>query len=289
MLLHYLNHPMGRLDRAGTMARILRWQLGSRMLKAPAIMPYVDDLRLVVETGMHGATGNAYVGLMEFNDMAFVAHLLREDDVFLDIGANVGTYSLLAASRGARVIAMEPVPGSYEALLDNVNLNRLQARIDARNLGVGGKRGKLEFSTSGGPTNHVVPAGAPVEGTIAAAVDTLDRIAEYTPPTMIKIDVEGFEAAVIEGATATLSQASLLALLIELNGLGARYGYNDSEIHLNLVSRGFHPVSYDPFQRRTTRLDHHNPKVNTLYLRRSSEVDIRLKEAHPILWRNVSI
>ncbi len=63
---HYLNHPLGRRDRIGTLVRMLRWQAGSRLLGAEVAMPFVDGARLLVETGMHGATGNVYVGLMEF-------------------------------------------------------------------------------------------------------------------------------------------------------------------------------------------------------------------------------
>lgn len=106
---HYLNHPLGKLDRKDTLLRMFRWQIGSRLLGQPCAMPFVNGIRLLVRKGMRGATGNIYVGLMEFEDMAFVLHFLRNDDVFIDVGANVGVYSILAASRGADVVAMEPV------------------------------------------------------------------------------------------------------------------------------------------------------------------------------------
>lgn len=86
--------------------RILRWQLGSRLLGSRVVVPFVDGSWLLVGTGMHGATGNVYVGLMEFEDMAFVLHLVCEGDEFLDVGANMGVYSILAATRGARMGAV---------------------------------------------------------------------------------------------------------------------------------------------------------------------------------------
>jgi FkbM family methyltransferase len=252
-------------------------------------MPFVDGSRLLVRTGMHGATANLYVGLIEFEDMAFALHLLRKGDAFIDVGANVGVYSLLAAGRGAQVLALEPVPDTYEQLLDNLYLNRLHMRVDARNTGVGSARGELQFSTQSGSTNHALAQGESADHSVSVAVDALDEIAAGMNPTMIKIDVEGFEAEVIRGATHLLSQPSLQAVLIELNGLGARYGFRDADIHTRLLAFGFSPARYSPFKRRVIALSDHQRFGNTLYVRSSPEMDERLQEASAFVWRDVSI
>ncbi len=287
MLRHYLNHPLGRRDRLGTLARIVRWQAGSRLLGAPVAMPFVDGTRLLVQTGMHGATGNVYVGFMEFEDMAFVLHFLRKDDVFLDVGANVGVYSILAASRDASVVAMEPVPTSYDYLLDNIYLNRFHSLVEARNVGVGSSQGKLRFTTRTGPTNHVLAEGESADDAVTVSVETLDDIAQSA--TMIKVDVEGFETEVIDGAAGLLAQGALQAVLIELNGLGARYGFSDVEIHERLLDFGFRPVRYEPFKRQLILLDHHQSSGNTLYIRPSADLEQRLFHAHPAVWGKIEI
>jgi FkbM family methyltransferase len=177
MLRHYLNHPLGRRDRLGTFMRIVRWQIGSRALGAAVAVPFINGTRLLISRSMHGATGNVYVGLMEFEDMTFALHLLRKGDMFLDVGANVGVYSILAAAQGAKVLSIEPVPATYEQLLDNIHLNRFQARIDAHHMGVGSEPGELRFSTQSGPTNHVLAPGESTDNAVTVAVDTLDAIA----------------------------------------------------------------------------------------------------------------
>ena len=62
-------------------------------------------------------------------------------DLFVDVGANVGSYTLLACSvRGARGICFEPVPLTYQRLLDNLRLNDMTERVRAFNLGLSDRR-----------------------------------------------------------------------------------------------------------------------------------------------------
>ena len=285
----YINHPLGRRDRLGTFKRIFQWQIGSRILNASTAMPFVNGIRLLTSTGMHGATGNIYVGLMEFEDMAFVLHFLREGDEFIDVGANVGVYSLLAAASGAKSLALEPITATYEQLLDNLYLNRFLDKIDAKNIGVGSQEGELQFSTQSGPTNHVLARGEIDHTALSIPVDRLDVIAADMNPVMIKMDVEGFEDEVIRGASRLLSQNSLKVVLIEMNGSGIRYGFKDSVIHDKLLSYNFKPAHYDPFSRKLCILDKNNDFGNTLYVRSEVDVENRLKCGLTIKWQNISI
>ncbi|WP_017364163.1 hypothetical protein, partial [Methylococcus capsulatus] len=96
-----LNHPLSQGRKLPALARFVRWQLGSRLLPGEVVCPFVNDACLVVRPGMTGATGNLYVGLHEFEDMAFLLHYLRPEDLFVDVGANVGSYTVLAGGASA--------------------------------------------------------------------------------------------------------------------------------------------------------------------------------------------
>ena len=104
-LLRYVwNHPLNvRGGRLAAIGRVFRWQLASRLLPGPIALPYVGDTWLFATRGMTGATGNWYCGLHEVAEMAFVLHLLRPDDHFVDVGANVGSYTILAGGGGRRL------------------------------------------------------------------------------------------------------------------------------------------------------------------------------------------
>jgi hypothetical protein len=73
-----LGHPLNRGRRGAATVRYLRWQLGARLLPGAALVPFVNDTRLLATSGMTGATGNIYCGLAELEDMAFVLHVLLD-------------------------------------------------------------------------------------------------------------------------------------------------------------------------------------------------------------------
>src|SRR5580704_11332471 len=79
-------HPLGSRNRRAAFERWIRWQVAIRLAQGAMIVPFVHPARLAVKAGMMGATGNVYLGLHEFEDMALVMHALHEGDLFLDVG-----------------------------------------------------------------------------------------------------------------------------------------------------------------------------------------------------------
>ena len=203
-------HPLASRNILGAWKRWLRWQVGSRLLSAPVIMPWLEGSSLVVETGMTGATGNLYCGLHEFNDMALVLHFFGGGPgMFLDVGANIGSYSVLAAKVcGASVIALEPVPETFNKLTRNLLSNGIQDRVEAHRAAVGDVRGSLNFSADRDTMNQVV--GDDYHGaSIRVQVVTLDNLLEGRNAQVWKVDVEGYERQVLAGAAKALSDTGL--------------------------------------------------------------------------------
>jgi len=285
------NHPLNRANRLAALGRVLRWQAGSRILAQPVVIPFTERTRLLVSRGMTGATGNVYCGLHDFEDMCFVVHLLDAGDTFVDVGANVGTYTVLASGEaGARSICIEPIAGTYQRLLDNIFLNRLNDRVAAHNCGAGSKSGTARFTSDGDTTNHVIEESSPEIVTIEATIRTLDELLRSEAVNLIKVDVEGFEYQVLEGAREVMSSDSLQAVLLELNGSGRRYGRDDDCVHQRMDELGFSPYRYDPWRRSITKLPGPNPAGrNTLYVRDASRVAARVASAKPIKLLNQTI
>jgi len=288
-----LRHPLNRGQAGRTIARYLGWQLGSRLLGQPVVYPFVNDLKVQIGTGMWGATGIIYFGLEEYSDMAFCAHLLRVGDLFVDVGACFGSYSLLASGvAGARSLAFEPNPVTAARFADNMHLNRLDDLVTLRTAAVGARAGSALMTSELNAANYVVSAegGAGKDARVSVPLTTLDMEMGGAEPALIKIDVEGYEQDVLDGADVTLSRASLLAVIMEDVGLGRRY-HAASRQHQRMCDLGFSSYSYVPEQRQLVDLQGApNPSgLNTLYIRDVARARTRLATATPFQVRGRSI
>jgi FkbM family methyltransferase len=243
-------------------------------------MPFGEKSKIVAKQGLTGATGNFYCGLHEFVDMAFLLHFLRKDDVFLDIGANIGSYSILASSEvGTEVYTFEPIPETFEILKRNIQVNKIEGNSHLFNNGVGSQKGVLHFTNSLDTVNHVSKTkDSSSKDLVEVDVLTIDDTVNITKPCLIKIDVEGFETEVLNGMTETLKNENVKAIIIELNGSGNRYGYDENLIHEKLLSLNFKLVTYDPFSRKITN-QNRSDLDNKIYVKNIEFVEKRLNEA----------
>lgn len=279
-----ISHPLSKRNRFKNFIRFIKWQIGSRLVPGTVAVDFVNDSRILAQRGLTGATGNVYVGLHEFNDMAFVLHLLRKPDLFVDIGANIGSYTILAgAAVGAKCLSYEPIPETFQWLIDNINLNGIYDNVQAKNIGIGRNKSTLDFICNQDTTNHVVSSGEHEDlNKMTVNVESLDVVIDDQKPLLIKIDVEGFETEIIAGADKTLRMDSLLGVIMELNGSGERYGYNEEKLHLKMLNYGFRPFQYSPFDRKLRPLNDKNiTSGNTIYLRNLEKVEERLNTAAP--------
>ena len=217
--------------------------------------------------------------------MAFLLHVLRTDDLFIDVGANVGSYTILACSAiGAEGYAFEPVPTTYNRLIENIRLNHLENRVKCLNIGVGSDNGSIVFTSDMDTTNHVLASEEQSENPIKVDVSTLDTILENESPVLMKIDVEGYEMPVLEGATETLKNKTLHSVIMELNGSGNRYGFDEPRILELMFDHGFRTYSYNPLGRILLNLEGKKlTSGNTLFIRDESFVLDRLNSSPDII------
>jgi len=152
-------------------------------------------------------------------------------EVLVDVGANVGMYSVWAAmTRGVRVFAFEPEAQNYGLLNRNLVLNGLGERVKAYCLALSDAAGFSELhlaSLDPGASCHQLGekvdfAHRPAQprfsqGCLSARLDDLVRDGVVPAPQHIKIDVDGFEPKVIAGAAQVLRTPATRSLLIEVN------------------------------------------------------------------------
>ncbi len=187
--------------------------------------------------------------------------ILQPPVTFLDVGANVGFVTLLACSKvrlkEGRIVAhcFEPDPGVFTWLSGNQNLNSSLFEIVANPCAVGAVEGEGELTISArsgwSTMAHEPPGGfsfLPKAGKTTVRVTTLDSYCREhgLSPTVIKIDVEGFEKEVLAGAR-TILERSRPYLLIEINPLRlAAAGTSGEELILQLSSLRYRLFHIDP-------------------------------------------
>jgi FkbM family methyltransferase len=155
----------------------------------------------------------------------------RRDEILIDVGANVGMYTVWAAkTRGVRVYAFEPEAQNYGLLNRNLLLNGLGDSVKAYCLALSDVEGFSELHLSnvqaGGSChslgervdfNHRPMQPLFSQGCLSARLDDLVSRGVVPEPHYLKIDVDGFEPKVIAGAAAVLRGARLKSLLVEIN------------------------------------------------------------------------
>jgi len=144
---------------------------------------------------------------------------IHSDDIFLDIGANIGTFSVFAGrhiSDNGCVYSLEPHLPTAIQLIRNVTLNDLTDRVRVMSVAASPKAGLIPFKYKGWRTGTsgsqlAVPEGLEmdshvgVEFKLARSIDDLIEAGEMKPPNLVKIDTDGLEIQILEGMRHLLS------------------------------------------------------------------------------------
>ena len=216
-----VRHPLNRNRKLRGLWQFARWQIRIR---------FGGDRSCTLDFGFeifrcarrNGSDRKLLLRPSRGRDMGFVLHFLRSDDLFVDVGANSGSYTILAAAVvGADRVAFEPGSDAFVRLEANIALNIADDRVQAINAGVANESGMLQFTADEDTMNRVLTANDDHSEGISIPVVTLDEALDGRSPRLIKIDVEGFEEDVVRGAQRTLADPELKALILELNGSGS--------------------------------------------------------------------
>lgn len=162
------------------------------------------------------------VGELEAGTRQLIQRLVRPGETFIDVGANVGMHTLAAASamngRG-RILAFEPHPVTHALLRKSLLLNGFATFAETHQAAASNRTGHMPLHlgpTSGHHSLYPLEGEKPTAATVEVPLVRLDDMIEGNSPVdLIKIDVEGAELEVLEGATATIGRNPDVALIAE--------------------------------------------------------------------------
>lgn len=202
-MLNFLRYVISRWvpTHQSRVGRVLRWPLRAipeeaevRILTGPN-----QGFRWVAGSSSHGC----WIGNYERRLADRLWSSLSPGDVFYDIGANAGYYTLLgsrAVGPGGEVVAFEPVPENLSKLNRHLSINRIR-NVDVFEVALLDRTGEVRLALDRGPSQARLFA----DGSLPVAGRTLDALAPL-PPDVMKMDAEGAEAAVLRGGLDTIRE-----------------------------------------------------------------------------------
>lgn len=203
-------HPANEGHSLEAVLRAFRFQLGARLLNRRAVARLGDHSEILVDLHRTSATKVLYANPPDYPEMLTWRRRVKPGGLFFDVGANIGSYSILLAEIGASVTALEPAPDTFELLAENIAINGYD--ISAVRAAAGSFNGTISFSAGADSLNRIDPNGSMVVPLVTLDLLLGDRVADG-----VKIDVEGFEIDVLRGCEASLAERRIKLIQLEWN------------------------------------------------------------------------
>jgi FkbM family methyltransferase len=182
----------------------------------------VEGVQLWIEPSDQGIASFLLTsGSYEPFEVSVVQRLLRPGDCFIDVGAHIGYYTVIAARAvgpGGRVYAFEPAPRNFELLVRNVDVNIYQDRVTASCCAIGAESGscRLYLNEDNQGDHRILANGHQRRSAIDVPLQTLDEsIDEGVAVNLIKMDIQGAEFLALSGMSRLLSENADLAIALE--------------------------------------------------------------------------
>lgn len=229
------SHPANRGRRMSSIGRAVLFQVQGRMGKR-TLTPIGELGRMWAELHYTASSSVVYANPPDWKEMLAWKRILRQRDLFIDVGSNVGSYALWAGGLGAEVIAVEPGREAVTRLRENVSLNDFSVEVVACALGA--TPGVMRLTTGLDTVNHLlIDSAAPGD---EVEVRTLDELLGGRVARGVKVDVEGAERLVLEGSKRALTSRRIEFMQLEWNEMSRRTLSEDREpVETILRSHGY--------------------------------------------------
>lgn len=223
-----------------------------------------DDVPLIADRG-HPNRCYAWTGELSWTVAAAIAALLRPGDNFLDIGSFCGQHAMRAArlvGPDGTVVAVEPDPRSLAWLRRNLDAAKLSQTVDVRPVAAVPDRhpGRVQLRLAPISMSSVTSEEPPTEGVQQVDSINFDQLLSQVQPDLVKIDVEGLDAALVASST-WLRAADAPALIVEMNDgvasavVEAGYGFVELQDLVASKDRGLYNISSDILAYKPDSLD----------------------------------
>lgn len=262
---YIFNNPVSKNSKLELLLKILWWKVNKIFFKLPVMVQLSPKIKCICyPDATHYGSLVLYTTFPEYSEMMITKKILEKEDIFFDVGANIGIYSLIAASKitTGKIYAFEPSAKSLPYLYENIFLNQLGDKVKVIEKVVSDKNGFLSFDISGAADyNHISYSQKSSAYSSNNKVDskkdnirlpsiTLDDfISKNKIPhiKLIKIDVEGTEILVLKGLEKSLRSKLIDVLIVEVSEWTfKKFSFSPEEVYKFLRKYDFNLYYFSP-------------------------------------------
>ena len=230
-----LNHPLNRKHKVKAAGRVLWWKVNQLFFHLPAVVTlHNSKMKFICSPTSSFGSLVVYCNLPEYPEMKFLEKKLKPNSVFIDVGANIGVYTLLAAAKikKGRIYSFEPIPAVVDILYQNIRTNNLVDRVTIVEKVASDQTGQEKFVTQEiSEYSHISPDQTSKSNIISSVkLDDFCKLEKIDFIDVIKIDVEGAEMKVLKGLEKYLRLGKVRNLILELNKRNSFYGTSSNQI-----------------------------------------------------------
>ncbi len=253
------SHPNNKTHKIQSILNFIRWQFYKRLFNRYLDIQLLPEVKIRCYPDSYSASTALYCGLYDYHEMNFLLRYLRNEDSFLDIGANVGIYTLLAASKikSGSIYSFEALPKNSTRLEENLTLNQFR-QVKPYSLAISDFCGVTNLNLAEGDSMPFIMSDTAalqqsvnvtrLQNILEVPTDTLNNIFHnhnFTNLTLAKIDVEGAELLALKGATFLLKQQHPYVWILEVNDTVNHFGHRKQDVVDLLLNYGYLLYRYD--------------------------------------------
>ena len=254
------SHPLFALSR------FIHWKIFRVLKLRNQTYKLWDNKKLILNYDSFQSMWVMYNYIVDWEEFNLIRDLLDHDDQVCDIGSNMGFYTIWMSKfigSSGKIHSFEPDQKNFLRLQENVSVNNLESIVQINQQAVSEQDGKASFTKGFDGENHISSDGN--GSTIEITTIKLDTYAEKNSILFfkyIKIDVEGFEYAVLKGAENLLKDHRIAVLQLEINQSIQNSGYRIDDILNILNTYDYQLCRYDVTNKKLFEIEYSDKRDN---------------------------
>ena len=205
--------------------------------------------------------------IIDWEEFNLIRRSVKDNSVFIDVGANVGYYTIWASqfNPNGKIYSFEPNDLNFERLQENISCNNLNAQISSVKKAVAATHGFISMTADLDTLNHIIKEGNKVSNTLQVECISLDDFAAQESILYIdylKIDVEGFELEVLFGAKELILENKIGIIQLEINNALSHSGHSSYEVVDFFKEHNYKLCSYDVIKGKLIEINYSPDREN---------------------------